>query len=176
MKHMYIYENHLGGIYWSNSQLDYDDLYCDECGDSDSLIGEYDPDDIISNNNSSALSLIKELIDHCYSSDYIAEKICSYFNIPGDAKYSVYKLVRGMDELHEATAYRDDDEQNHETANKDTSKITVHLLKMQQCDITVQTNDPEQAIAQATAISAETYSKKDTKNFDNESVSVDIFV
>ena len=36
---MYIYENHMGGLYTSEEPLDYEDLYCEQCGDSDSLIG-----------------------------------------------------------------------------------------------------------------------------------------
>ena len=36
---MYIYEGHLGGLYTSEEPLEYEDLYCEECGDSDTLIG-----------------------------------------------------------------------------------------------------------------------------------------
>lgn len=36
---MYIYQGHLGGLYTSDEYLDYDDLYCEQCGDSDWLIG-----------------------------------------------------------------------------------------------------------------------------------------
>ena len=36
---MYIYEGHMGGLYTSDEPLDYEDLYCEECGDSDWLIG-----------------------------------------------------------------------------------------------------------------------------------------
>lgn len=36
---MYIYEGHLGGLYTSEEPLEYEDLYCEECGDSDNLIG-----------------------------------------------------------------------------------------------------------------------------------------
>ena len=36
---MYIYESHLGGLYTSTYKLDYDELYCEQCGDSDWLIG-----------------------------------------------------------------------------------------------------------------------------------------
>ena len=36
---MYIYESHMGGLYTSDDPLDYEDLYCEECGDSDQLIG-----------------------------------------------------------------------------------------------------------------------------------------
>lgn len=32
---MYIYENHLGGLYASDYALDDDDLYCEQCGNSD---------------------------------------------------------------------------------------------------------------------------------------------
>ena len=36
---MYIYESHLGNLYTSIYELDYDELYCEQCGDSDWLIG-----------------------------------------------------------------------------------------------------------------------------------------
>lgn len=37
----YLYDNHLGGLYTSDEELDYDCLYCDTCGDSDVLIGSF---------------------------------------------------------------------------------------------------------------------------------------
>lgn len=36
---MYIYESHMGGLYTSDEPLDYEYLYCEECGDSDGIIG-----------------------------------------------------------------------------------------------------------------------------------------
>lgn len=36
---IYIYESHLGGIYFSNCEYDYDELYCECCGDYDKFIG-----------------------------------------------------------------------------------------------------------------------------------------
>ena len=36
---MYIYEGHMGGLYSSDELLDYEDLYCETCGDSDTYIG-----------------------------------------------------------------------------------------------------------------------------------------
>lgn len=36
---MYIYELHMGGLYASDYPLEYEDLYCEACGDSDWLIG-----------------------------------------------------------------------------------------------------------------------------------------
>lgn len=35
---IYIYESHLGGLYVETEELDYDMLYCEECGDSDQLL------------------------------------------------------------------------------------------------------------------------------------------
>ena len=39
---MEIYENHMGGIYFSEEILDYEYLYCDQCGDSDWYLGHAD--------------------------------------------------------------------------------------------------------------------------------------
>lgn len=36
---MYIYEDHMGGLYTSDRQLDYEERYCEQCRDSDWLIG-----------------------------------------------------------------------------------------------------------------------------------------
>lgn len=41
----YLYKDHLfGGYYSSNFEQDYEQLYCDQCGDSDTFIGEYETD------------------------------------------------------------------------------------------------------------------------------------
>lgn len=39
---MYIYQSHMGALYLSDTELDYEDLYCETCGDSDWLIGQAD--------------------------------------------------------------------------------------------------------------------------------------
>lgn len=39
---MYIYHGHMGGLYTSDEEIDYEDLYCEQCGDSDDLIGYAD--------------------------------------------------------------------------------------------------------------------------------------
>lgn len=46
MDYVYIYESHLGGYFISSEDLDYEDLYCDECGDSDTLVYYGTPDEI----------------------------------------------------------------------------------------------------------------------------------
>ena len=35
----YIYEGHLGGLYCESEKRDYSDLYCEQCGDSDTELG-----------------------------------------------------------------------------------------------------------------------------------------
>lgn len=36
---MYIYQSHMGGLFVSDEILDYEQTYCEECGDSDFLLG-----------------------------------------------------------------------------------------------------------------------------------------
>lgn len=36
---MYIYESHMGGLFVSDDELDYEQTYCETCGDSDFLLG-----------------------------------------------------------------------------------------------------------------------------------------
>ena len=44
----YLYESHMGGLYLSEYQLDWDDLYCETCGDSDIELGYIENyDDVI---------------------------------------------------------------------------------------------------------------------------------
>jgi len=37
---MYIYENHMGGLYATENEMPYESRYCDFCGDSDTLLGK----------------------------------------------------------------------------------------------------------------------------------------
>ncbi len=39
---VYVYESHLGGLYTSDDYVPYDELYCEQCGDSDYEIGVFD--------------------------------------------------------------------------------------------------------------------------------------
>lgn len=36
----YLYEAHLGGLYTADTVQNYEDTYCEQCGDSDFLLGE----------------------------------------------------------------------------------------------------------------------------------------
>ena len=37
---MFIYESHLGGIYYRDEALDLNELHCEQCGDYDNFLGE----------------------------------------------------------------------------------------------------------------------------------------
>lgn len=39
---VYVYESHLGGLYTSDDHIPFDELYCEQCGDSDRCLGWYD--------------------------------------------------------------------------------------------------------------------------------------
>lgn len=38
---VYVYESHLGGLYTSDDYIPSDELYCEQCGDSDYEIGQF---------------------------------------------------------------------------------------------------------------------------------------
>ena len=59
---MYCYESHLGGIYWTEEKLSFEDTYCDECGDSDWLLG-------YASNKKEALKLIDDWAHPCRYED-----------------------------------------------------------------------------------------------------------
>lgn len=37
----YLYNSHLGGLYTAHKMLEYEDLHCEACGDSDWIIGAF---------------------------------------------------------------------------------------------------------------------------------------
>jgi len=39
---VFLYESHLGGYFASEEELEWEGLYCETCGDSDYLVGEYE--------------------------------------------------------------------------------------------------------------------------------------
>lgn len=80
----YLYESHLGGIYTSDREYDYNDLYCETCGDSDRYLGEFE-----------TLQEFWDLIkDDCsidgsggYALEYIYPIIVYEFNLPYEVHY-----------------------------------------------------------------------------------------
>ena len=42
---MYWYISHLGGLYCTESEVDIEDLYCEECGDWDEYLGYFETEE-----------------------------------------------------------------------------------------------------------------------------------
>lgn len=64
---MEVYESHLGGIYFSDEVISIDDLYCEQCGDSDWHLGHADSWEDV-------LDMITEEDGWCpYSDEMLAE-------------------------------------------------------------------------------------------------------
>lgn len=85
---MYIYENHMGGLYSSDYQLDFDDLYCEQCGDSDWELGNYEtPEELWEDIKPYDLCCIG-----CKKED-ICEEDCELVE---ESNYSSYDLLYNM--------------------------------------------------------------------------------
>lgn len=80
----YLYESHLGGLYITDEQLDYNMLYCESCGDSDWPIGPFET-------IKDLWELIKEACDingsGGWSLQYIYPMIVDMFELSDDVKY-----------------------------------------------------------------------------------------
>lgn len=72
---MYFYQSHLGGgIFYSEEEIDWDDLYCEQCGDSDTELGYYETaeeakEDLIDYEDWSEeyIKEVEEIIDEAFS-------------------------------------------------------------------------------------------------------------
>ena len=71
---LYLYESHLGGLYWSENEYAHEDLYCEECGDSDSFLGS-------ASNYEEATELVTKSEDHFIIEHImeLAEEAYDYF-------------------------------------------------------------------------------------------------
>ena len=80
----YLYDSHMGGLYTSDEKLNYDYLYCEQCGDSDTLIGSFSTIQDFWN-------LIKEKCSingsGGYSLQYVYPILVSEFNLPDNVQY-----------------------------------------------------------------------------------------
>lgn len=41
----YLYENHMGGMFYTYEERDYEDMYCETCGDSDWFMGTFETEE-----------------------------------------------------------------------------------------------------------------------------------
>lgn len=70
---MYIYENHMGGLFVSDQELSNEECYCETCGDFDWFIGEASTKDEF-------LNLVKdENGSIMYSKEYIQNFLKEHF-------------------------------------------------------------------------------------------------
>ena len=70
---MYIYEGHMGSLYTSNRKLSYEERHCEQCGDSDWLIG-------YANTREEAWELLKDEVDIDGSGGWDYEYIQEFLN------------------------------------------------------------------------------------------------
>ena len=75
---IYIYESHLGGLYATNYARSYDELYCEQCGDSDEFLG-------YAETREEAWELLKPITDiegsGGYDYDYVMEFLDNIFRV-----------------------------------------------------------------------------------------------
>ena len=80
----YLYESHLGGMYYTDHKLDSNSLYCEQCGDSDWPIGSFET-------IKDFWELIKDDcdIDGCggWVLQYIYPMIVKMFDLPNVVEY-----------------------------------------------------------------------------------------
>lgn len=67
----YLYDNHLGGFYSTEFRQVLDDLICEECGDSDWEIGEYET-------VADAWTLLKDRASIFGTGGYALDYVCSF--------------------------------------------------------------------------------------------------
>lgn len=90
----YLYEDHMGGIYFTERPLNSNELYCKQCGDSDWPIGSFET-------IKDFWSLIKDNcdIDGCggWSLQYIYPFIVNAFDLPDVVECDDYGICSHSD-------------------------------------------------------------------------------
>lgn len=82
---MFVYESHLyGDIYSTDHKLRYDELYCEQCGDCDRFIGEFD----------SAITLLKHLANDIDVND-------------GNGGYAIESLLEALTDFEDVPVLKD---------------------------------------------------------------------
>ena len=77
---MYIYEDHMGGLYTSDRELSYDEVHCVICGDTDWFIG-------YAETKEEAWNLLKEDVDINGSGGWDYEYIIALLNSDWDGDF-----------------------------------------------------------------------------------------
>jgi DNA-directed RNA polymerase subunit M/transcription elongation factor TFIIS len=74
---MYIYEGHLGSLYTSDRELDWDEIYCETCNDSDWLLG-------YAETKEDAWKILEDITDINGSGGYDYDYIMKFLNVNWD--------------------------------------------------------------------------------------------
>lgn len=75
---VWVYEGHLGSLYATYNQQDFDDLYCDECGDYDWEVGGFEtPEEFLS---SYANEIGTDKNSGGWYLEYVMENVLDYFD------------------------------------------------------------------------------------------------
>lgn len=91
---VYVYENHLGGLYTSDDYIPFDELYCEQCGDSDWEIGAFDTfEDFL---KSYADNIYVDDDDEGYSIDFVMSNVGCAFddNLTREEAASIVRTKR----------------------------------------------------------------------------------
>ena len=78
---MYIYEGHLGSLYTSDRVLDYEEIHCEQCGDSDWLVG-------YAETKAEAWDLLKDVTDINGSGGWGYEYVIKFLNENWDGDFT----------------------------------------------------------------------------------------
>ena len=105
----YLYESHLGGIYVMDKKLSSESLYCEQCGDSDWLIGSFKTIEDFWN-------LIKD--------------DCDIVGCGGWSLQYLYPMMVKMFNLPDVVEYRDDDEKSQGFCYHSDAEIIARIEEL----------------------------------------------
>lgn len=60
----YLYESHLGGVYWTDEEESFEERYCETCGDYNQSMGTFETEEEL-----------REMIEGDYDSEYVDDVI-----------------------------------------------------------------------------------------------------
>lgn len=93
----YIYESHLGGLFISDEELDFEQCYCEECGDSDNDLGfantYTEAWDILKEETNTFDASVCEICPHNEDYDYCDNECLSYMHSGGYNYSYVSKFI-----------------------------------------------------------------------------------
>lgn len=86
---MYLYEGHLGSLYFTNRKRSYDELYCSQCDNSDWLLGEVESwEDVIDAIGITSIQV--DTTDGGWAREYVYELIQELEDYPSEKDFYAY--------------------------------------------------------------------------------------